>query len=73
MLKQISLAVNLSYQALLITKQEEKLKQKRGYEVGLEKLSSSAEQVAVMQQELTELKPKLLVTVNDTKLTCFPL
>ena len=51
------------FQALLIAKQEEKLKQKRGYEVGLEKLSSSAEQVAVMQQELTELKPKLLITV----------
>ncbi|MCO5581018.1 hypothetical protein L7F22_034894 [Adiantum nelumboides] len=53
--------------ALLVAKQEEKLKQKRGYEVGLDKLSSSAEQVAVMQHELTELKPKLIVTVEEVE------
>ncbi|KAI5062354.1 hypothetical protein GOP47_0022893 [Adiantum capillus-veneris] len=56
-----------TFQALLVAKQEEKLKQKRGYEVGLDKLSSSAEQVAVMQHELTELKPKLIVTVEEVE------
>ncbi|EFJ29004.1 inner arm dynein 3-2 [Selaginella moellendorffii] len=56
-----------TFQTLLQTKQEEKLKQKRRYEVGLEKLQSSAEQVAVMQQELQDLMPKLIVTVEEVE------
>jgi hypothetical protein len=47
-------------QTLLIAKREENLQQKRRYEVGLQKLSSSSQQVAVMQAELTELMPKLI-------------
>lgn len=45
-------------------KQTEKLKFKGRYEVGLEKLSNSAVQVAQMQGELTDLKPKLIQTVS---------
>ena len=36
------------------------MKQKRRYEVGLEKLASAASDVAIMQQELTDLQPKLV-------------
>lgn len=39
--------------------------QKRRYEVGLEKLASSSQQVAVMQAELTDLMPKLIQTVES--------
>jgi dynein heavy chain len=35
-------------------------KQKRRYEVGLEKLESAQSQVSVMQQELTDLQPQLV-------------
>jgi len=38
--------------------------QKRRYEVGLEKLASSSQQVAIMQVELTNLMPKLIQTVE---------
>jgi hypothetical protein len=48
----------------LQAKQTEKLKFKGRYEVGLEKLSNSAVQVAQMQGELTDLKPKLIQTVR---------
>lgn len=51
-------------QTLLIAKREENLQQKRRYEVGLQKLASSSQQVAVMQAELTELMPKLMITVS---------
>nr|AML30860.1 axonemal inner arm dynein heavy chain 4 [Marsilea vestita] len=56
-----------TFKALLVVKQGENLKRRKGYEVGLDKLRSSAEQVAVMQQELTDLKPKLLVTVEEVE------
>jgi len=38
--------------------------QKKRYEVGLEKLASSSQQVVVMQAELTDLMPKLIQTVK---------
>ena len=41
------------------------LKQKRRYEVGLEKLESAAGQVAVMQKELTDLQPQLVVASKE--------
>lgn len=40
-------------------------KNKRRYEVGLEKLQSAASQVAVMQKELTELQPQLVVASKE--------
>ena len=43
----------------------EVLKQKRRYEVGLEKLESAAGQVAVMQKELTDLQPQLVVAAKE--------
>ncbi|KAJ7552701.1 hypothetical protein O6H91_06G065600 [Diphasiastrum complanatum] len=56
-----------TFQTLLFTKQEEILRQKKRYEVGLDKLSSSSEQVVVMQHELTNLKPKLIITVEEVE------
>ena len=41
------------------------MKQKRRYEVGLEKLESAASQVTVMQKELTDLQPQLVVASNE--------
>ena len=43
----------------------EVMKLKRRYEVGLEKLQSAASQVSVMQKELTELQPQLIVASKD--------
>ena len=40
---------------------------KKRYEVGLEKLQFTAEQVVVMQGELTALKPDLIRTVAETE------
>jgi dynein heavy chain, axonemal len=40
---------------------------KKRYEVGLEKLAFTAEQVVVMQAELTALKPNLITTVAETE------
>lgn len=51
-------------QSLLAKTRQENLKQRSRYEVGLDKLASSAQQVAVMQTELTALMPKLVVTVS---------
>lgn len=54
-----------SVQSLLIASRGENLRQKGRYEVGLEKLANSSQQVAVMQVELTELMPKLIETVRS--------
>ncbi len=43
----------------------EVMKSKRRYEVGLEKLESASSQVSVMQRELTELQPQLIVASKD--------
>ena len=40
-------------------------KQRQRYVVGLEKLQSAASQVAVMQKELTELQPQLVVASKE--------
>ncbi len=40
---------------------------KKRYEVGLQKLAFTAEQVVVMQGELTALKPNLIKTVAETE------
>lgn len=41
------------------------MKQKRRYEVGLEKLESAADQVSTMQVELEALQPQLLVASKE--------
>ncbi|KAL2622254.1 hypothetical protein R1flu_002459 [Riccia fluitans] len=56
-----------TFQTLLSSKREDNLKQRSRYEVGLDKLASSAAQVAVMQTELTALMPKLVVTVAEVE------
>lgn len=43
----------------------EVMKQKRRYEVGLEKLDSAASQVSVMQKELTDLQPQLVIASKE--------
>lgn len=43
----------------------EVMKSKSRYEVGLEKLESAASQVSVMQRELTQLQPQLIVASKD--------
>lgn len=40
---------------------------KKRYEVGLEKLQFTEQQVTVMQDELTALKPNLIKTVAETE------
>jgi dynein heavy chain len=48
-----------TYKTLLSRKRSEVQKLRRRYEVGLEKLQSASDQVAGMQEELENLKPKL--------------
>ncbi|CAD7701708.1 unnamed protein product [Ostreobium quekettii] len=55
------------FQSLLQTKREENTVQKDRYLVGLEKLDSSAQQVATMQKDLRELQPQLVVTVGEVE------
>lgn len=40
---------------------------KKRYEVGLQKLDFTGSQVAIMQDELTALKPSLIKTVAETE------
>eukprot|EP00794_Sanderia_malayensis_P007414 gene7414-8234_t len=54
-----------AFKNLLNQKQSEVLKNKRRYEVGLEKLAFAASQVADMQVELEELQPKLVVASEE--------
>ena len=41
------------------------MKQKKRYEVGLEKLDSAASQVSTMQEELVALQPQLVVASKE--------
>ncbi|XP_052285538.1 dynein axonemal heavy chain 12-like isoform X2 [Dreissena polymorpha] len=54
-----------AFKTLLGAKQEETLKAKRRYIVGLEKLAFAASQVADMQKELEELQPQLVVSAEE--------
>ncbi|XP_059164025.1 dynein axonemal heavy chain 7-like isoform X1 [Physella acuta] len=54
-----------TFKSLLDKKREEVMKQKRRYEVGLEKLDSAASQVSVMQKELTDLQPQLVIASKE--------
>ncbi|XP_015752501.1 PREDICTED: dynein heavy chain 12, axonemal-like [Acropora digitifera] len=54
-----------SLKALLGKKQEEVMRSKHRYEVGLDKLAFAASQVADMQKELEELQPQLVETAKE--------
>jgi dynein heavy chain len=56
-----------SFTTLLGSKQQEVSEAKARYEAGLLKLEDTAQQVAVMQTELTALKPSLELTVAEVK------
>lgn len=56
-----------SFSSLLGLKRSENKKLQRRYLVGLEKLQSSAEQVAGMQRELEALQPQLIQTVAEVE------
>ena len=55
------------FSRLLSIKRKEVMAAKKRYEIGLEKLGSTAEQVSTMQEELTALKPNLIKTVAETE------
>jgi len=57
-----------TFKALLQMKRDEILGLKGRYEGGLEKLDFAAQQVAVMQEELTALQPKLVVTSKEVEI-----
>lgn len=54
-----------TFKTLLNQKRGEVSKQRQRYVVGLEKLQSAASQVTVMQKELTELQPQLVVASKE--------
>ncbi|XP_020624937.1 dynein heavy chain 12, axonemal-like [Orbicella faveolata] len=54
-----------SLKTLLGKKQDEVMRNKHRYEVGLEKLAFAASQVADMQKELEELQPQLVETAKE--------
>ncbi|XP_052780138.1 dynein axonemal heavy chain 12-like isoform X1 [Mya arenaria] len=56
-----------AFKTLLGSKQDETLKAKRRYVVGLEKLAFAASQVADMQKELEELQPQLVVSAAENE------
>ena len=55
------------FSRLLAIKRKEVMAAKKRYEIGLEKLGSTADQVSTMQEELTALKPNLIKTVAETE------
>lgn len=55
------------FTTLLGAKRDEVSKAKKRYEIGLDKLSFTAEQVSLMQKELQELQPVLVKTVAETE------
>lgn len=55
------------FKTLLSSKRSENRQLTSRYTVGLKKLQSSVEQVAVMQTELTALKPQLVQTVAQVE------
>ncbi|KAG7245081.1 hypothetical protein INR49_023647, partial [Caranx melampygus] len=56
----------LTFKTLLNVKRNEVDNAKKRYIVGLQKLDFAASQVSVMQQELTDLKPELILTSAET-------
>lgn len=56
-----------AFRTLLDAKRAQNVKMKNRYLVGLEKLQSSAQQVAGMQSELVALQPQLVKTVGEVE------
>lgn len=56
-----------AFKGLLANKQDEVSKIKSRYDVGLDKIMSTEEQVTTMQAELEELKPTLKKTAEETE------
>ncbi|XP_071083415.1 dynein axonemal heavy chain 12-like isoform X1 [Haliotis cracherodii] len=56
-----------SFKLLLGKKQDETMKAKKRYVVGLEKLAFAASQVATMQKELEELQPQLVKSSEENE------
>lgn len=54
-----------TFKSLLEKKRGEVMKQKSRYEVGLEKLAAAASDVSVMQKELTDLQPELVIASKE--------
>ena len=61
------LALIWTFKSLLTGKRDEILNLKTRYEMGLGKLEFASNQVGAMQNELTELRPKLLETSDETE------
>ena len=55
-----------SFKRLLSSKQDETMKAKKRYVVGLQKLAFASEQVSTMQKQLEDLKPELVKAAEDT-------
>jgi dynein heavy chain len=56
-----------AFRALLESKKAANAAARKRYNVGLEKLASSAAQVAGMQQELVAMQPQLVATVAEVE------
>ncbi|ORZ39485.1 dynein heavy chain and region D6 of dynein motor-domain-containing protein [Catenaria anguillulae PL171] len=56
-----------TFKSLLASKRKEVQQLRNRYETGLDQLASAASQVATMQVELNDLKPKLIVTQKETE------
>ncbi|KAI8782171.1 dynein heavy chain 12, axonemal, partial [Biomphalaria glabrata] len=56
-----------SFKNLLKTKQDETMKAKKRYIVGLQKLAFASSQVATMQTELEKLQPELVLSASETE------
>ena len=56
-----------AFRTLLDAQRAQNVKMKNRYLVGLEKLQSSAQQVAGMQSELVALQPQLVKTVGEVE------
>lgn len=57
----------ISFTKLMKKKQDEILDNKMRYIVGLEKLQAAADAVSIMQKNLNDLQPKLVVLAEDSK------
>ncbi|XP_026811506.1 dynein heavy chain 7, axonemal-like [Rhopalosiphum maidis] len=56
-----------TFKDLLGKKRQEILMAKRRYEVGLEKLQTAADDISIMQEELKDLQPKIMVAAAEVK------
>ncbi|XP_050432703.1 dynein axonemal heavy chain 7-like isoform X2 [Adelges cooleyi] len=57
-----------TFKDILEKKRQEILISKHRYEVGLEKLQAAADDIAIMQEELKELQPKIVAATAEAKI-----